>query len=63
MSDEIDIATERNEAERERAETAARARAAEIPVGTPGDCDPCGEWCGRLVAGACARCRDRYRMP
>lgn len=36
--------------------------AAAIPKGEPGECELCGEWCGRLVNGACARCRDKYRM-
>ena len=37
--------------------------AAKIPPGEPGDCDLCGEWSGRLVNGACARCRDKYKLP
>lgn len=36
-----------------------RRQAAQIPTGEPGDCDFCGEWSGRLVAGVCAPCRDR----
>lgn len=35
-----------------------RRAAAEIPVGSQGDCDFCGYWSGRLVDGACAPCRD-----
>lgn len=38
-------------------------KAAKIPKGTPGDCDLCGEWSGRLVSGACAPCRDKYKLP
>lgn len=41
---------------------AASRAAAGIPTGTPGECDLCGEWCGRLVQGACARCRDRWNL-
>lgn len=44
-------------------EAAARRAAAAIPAGTPGDCDLCGEWSQRLVNGACAPCRDKYRLP
>lgn len=33
------------------------------PAGTPGDCDLCGEWCGRLVGGACVPCREKYKLP
>ena len=63
MSDIIDTANDVAEAEADRAITAARAEAAQIPVGSPGDCDFCGEWCGRLVGGACAPCRDKRRLP
>ena len=27
------------------------------------DCDLCGEWSGRLIAGSCAPCRDRRHLP
>lgn len=40
-----------------------RAKAAAIEPGTPGDCDLCGEWSARLIRGACAPCRDRYKLP
>ena len=40
-----------------------RDQAAQIPVGTSGDCDLCGEWSGRLVQGVCAPCRDKHRLP
>lgn len=63
MADEIDRANDTAEAATDRAVAAARAQAASIPVGTPGECDFCGEWTGRLVAGACAPCRDKRRMP
>ena len=38
----------------------AMRKAAEIPEGSPGDCDGCGEWFGRLVDGYCGRCRDTF---
>ena len=63
MTDIVDIATERIDADTARRIAAARAAADTIPQGAPGDCDLCGEWAGRLVAGACAHCRDRYRLP
>ena len=63
MADEIDIANDRAQADNERAIAAARKVAYEIPAGNAGDCDMCGAWSGRLVGGACARCRDRYRLP
>jgi len=38
-------------------------QAAKIPVGSPGECDLCGEWSGRLVDGVCAPCRDKHKLP
>lgn len=40
-----------------------RKQAAKIDPGQPGDCDLCGEWSARLVNGACAPCRDKYKLP
>ena len=40
-----------------------RMQAARIERGVPGDCDLCGEWSARLIRGACAPCRDRYKLP
>lgn len=48
---------------RENGVAAVRSKAASIPAGAPGDCDLCGEWSQRLVGGACAPCRDKYRLP
>lgn len=61
--EDLDIAAERTLAAQAAAEALIRAKAAAIPVGAPGDCDLCGEWSGRLVSGACAPCRDRWRLP
>lgn len=58
MADIIDEAGDHIERE-----AAARARAAGMPKGEPGDCDLCGEWSARLVGSACAPCRDRYKLP
>lgn len=63
MSDIIDVANDRAEADTERAIAAARDRAAQIPEGEPGDCELCGAWSGRLIGSACAPCRDRYKLP
>jgi len=30
-----------------------------VPAGVPGECEDCGDDSPRLVAGRCARCRDR----
>ena len=40
----------------------AMRRAAEIPIGSPGECSFCGEKSARLVNTACAPCRDRYGL-
>lgn len=55
--DDIDEAQER--IERRIAEGIARAASQPLVPGTPGDCDLCGEWSGRLVLGVCAPCRDK----
>ena len=60
--DPLDIAAERSQLAVDAAVAAVRARAAEIPAGKPGDCDFCGESSPRLVDGACAPCRDRYKL-
>lgn len=61
--DIIDQANDRAALDTASCVATVRARAAAIPVGTPGDCDLCGEWFGRLVDGNCAHCRDKYRLP
>lgn len=63
MTDIIDIANDRAQMDEARVESIIRARAAQIPIGTPGECDLCGEWAGRLVGSACAPCRDKYNLP
>lgn len=62
MSDIIDQANDYAAAEQARSEASARAAAADIPAGEPGDCDFCGEFFSRLVGGACGACRDHYRL-
>jgi hypothetical protein len=60
--DDADISEERVRVALEADVAKLREAAARIPVGTPGECDLCGEWSGRLVNGACAPCRDRFKM-
>ena len=38
----------------------AMRKAAEIPKGTAGECDGCGEFFPRLVDEMCGRCRDKF---
>lgn len=63
MADIIDEAGDHIEREAAARQAAVRAQAAATPMGEPGDCDLCGEWTVRLVGGACAPCRDRYKLP
>ncbi|OZI58743.1 conjugal transfer protein TraR [Bordetella genomosp. 1] len=63
MADIIDQAGDHIEREADARQAEASARAAAMPKGTPGDCELCGEWSGRLVNNACAPCRDRYKLP
>lgn len=58
MADEADISDER-QAAFTQAEIARIRKAADLPVGEPGECEYCGEQSPRLVRGACAPCRDR----
>jgi hypothetical protein len=59
MTDEFDRASEREQADRDRALNNARAAAAAMPKGEPGECEGCGEYFARLVGGLCGFCRDR----
>lgn len=63
MTDQIDEANDLADRLARYGIEAQREAAAAIPTGVPGECDQCGEWSGRLVAGVCAPCRDRYRLP
>lgn len=44
-------------------EEAIRQHAKDIPPGVAGVCDMCEEESPRLIFKACARCRDKYRLP
>ena len=63
MADDIDRAQERERIDREAAIKAAVDRVMGLEPGVAGECDLCGEWAGRLIGGACAPCRDRYKLP
>jgi hypothetical protein len=57
--DNADLAQQRIE---ETLDAAIQAARGDIPACTQGERDLCGEWTGRLINGACAPCRDRYRL-
>lgn len=60
--DDADIAEGLIQGRSDKAVAEARILARTMPVGKPGDCDLCGEWSQRLVGGACAPCRDRFKL-
>ena len=63
MADEADRSDKKIEdAVNDGVNEASRAVAA-MPQGEAGECDLCGEFMLRLVGGACAPCRDRYKLP
>jgi hypothetical protein len=61
VADQADLAVEREVPLVEAGLAAARANAAAIPAGVPGECESCGDDSPRLVAGWCALCRDGRR--
>lgn len=60
--DEIDIANAHADNLTEKAIEQIRKKAVLEP-GKQGECELCGQWMLRLVNGACAPCRDRYKLP
>lgn len=62
MTDEVDLASEREQIQRDAALTQASAAVAAMPKGVPGHCDGCGDYFARLVGGLCGFCRDKGRF-
>lgn len=58
--DPIDQACDREQRDRELCIEHARRVAEDIPTGTPGECDWCNSWSGRIVDGLCSPCRDMF---
>ena len=63
MADIADVIGERMEVQEAANIAEIRRRAAQIPKGEPGECKRCGGPSLRLVGGACAPCRDRFKLP
>lgn len=63
MADIIDMTQDREEGIVDAAVSEISKKAAQIPAGVPGECELCGEDSPRLVGNACARCRDKYKLP
>lgn len=62
MTDEVDIANDRTAIATDKTVHEIRQKAKLVP-GVEGECELCGEWMLRLINGACAPCRDRYKLP
>lgn len=62
MTDEVDIANDRTQIITSQTVDEIRKKAKLMP-GIEGECELCGEWMLRLIGGACAPCRDRYKLP
>lgn len=70
MSDDIDKAGDHIEKTEAALIAAAMSKAADIPEGTKGVCDLCGDWFERVVEvsvqnellKACGRCRDEFKL-
>ena len=62
MADEIDIANERSAIHIDKTVLEIRNKA-RLDPGIQGECELCGEWMLRLIHGACASCRDKYKLP
>lgn len=60
--DEIDRANDYAQKTEESSISSIRKAAADIPVGYAGECYYCEEESKRLVRGACAPCRDKYKL-
>ena len=63
MADIADVTADRMEAQEAADIAEIRRKAAEIPKGVPGECERCCEPSWRLVGGACAPCRDKFKLP
>lgn len=62
MSDDIDLGQQRDLEDTAKAIAAARVGADALSEGGPGECQWCGEVKQRVVGGACAPCRDKYKL-
>lgn len=62
MADDVDKANDYSESLLNSKIRGIRDKA-KLEKGEEGECDLCGEWMLRLISGACAPCRDRYKLP
>ncbi len=63
MADLADITGERMEIQEAADLAEIRRKAQQMEKGTWGECERCGEFSLRLVGGACAPCRDKFKLP
>lgn len=62
MTDEVDRSTEDSEFLMDAQVKDIHSKVVNIPEGTAGECDKCGEEAPRLVDGNCCRCRDKFKL-
>lgn len=70
MPDDIDRAWDHIEKTEAALIAAAMSKAADIPAGSSGECDFCGDWFERVIEvsvqneslKACGRCRDEFKL-
>lgn len=63
MADDADVSVAKEELLLDAGIQHVLQQAAAIPKGEPGECRFCGEDSPRLVGRACARCRDKRKLP
>ena len=63
MADLADVTDERTTALVEADVAQIRLKAQQMEPGVWGECERCGEFSLRLVGGACAPCRDKFKLP
>jgi hypothetical protein len=62
MSDEADLGSDRELEDTAKAIAAARIGADAASEGSSGECSWCGYVKERLIGGACAPCRDEFKL-
>lgn len=63
MSEVGDIVDRANDYSQRMLDASIAACSKPLEAGEAGECDRCGEESKRLIRGACAPCRDKYRLP
>lgn len=62
MTDEVDRSEEETTFLVDACIKDIHSKVVNIPEGSAGECDRCGEDAPRLVDGNCCSCRDKYKL-